>query len=126
MKTRLAALLFALTLAAPARADDLNGDGVAKSLGATTWRLAVWSCGTVIGTPIAVLRKTFDNTVETTQNLAGKDNPALKYTSPLVGLPVGIFTGSLEGLWLGPSNSWENSVEKPFSKELISLGELKD
>jgi len=110
--------VLALTIGAP---DVLRGVVV------TPVRLAWFSAGTVIGTPIAMVRKTVDNTVDTHKSLSEKsEHKVLKAGACLVALPVGVFTGTLEGLYLGVENSWKNSNEPPFKKEMFSLGELKD
>ncbi len=83
--------------------------------------------GVVFGTPIAVVRKTAENTMNAADRITGKsDNMFCKACAGLLMLPVGIFTGSIEGVYWGTANSWINSSEKPFCKESFSLGEMKD
>jgi len=125
MSRQIAALLLgsALVVGSNAPAMAMDGDTVAKSIASTTMRLVFWSAGTVLGTPIAVLRKTGENTMETFNK---GDGGMQKAGYAAAALPVGVVTGSLEGLWLGPKNSWEASGEHPFSKDLVSLGEMKD
>jgi len=86
-----------------------------------------FASGWVIGTPIAVVRKTAQNTVDATKEASGNSDKKWKLAAAsLVGLPVGIFTGSLEGTYWGFANSYKNSDEKPFGKDSFSLGEMKD
>ncbi|MBZ0187585.1 MAG: hypothetical protein K8F91_15160 [Candidatus Obscuribacterales bacterium] len=86
--------------------------------------LLSFTAGTVIGTPIAVLRKTASNTKETADDVGGDGGPAKSAFGYMVGLPVGIFKGTLEGLYLGPKNAAMNASESPFNKDSFSLGDL--
>ncbi|HEY9867571.1 MAG TPA: hypothetical protein V6D08_00065 [Candidatus Obscuribacterales bacterium] len=128
MASRATGLIFGLALtllcASAARAD---GGEAARKAAMVPVRLAAFATGVVFGTPIAIVRKIAENTADATKSAAGGSDNKLKLAAgSLVGLPVGIFTGSLEGAWLGWSNSWEHSSEKPFGKESFSLGELKE
>lgn len=105
----------------------VEGMEVGQDVMKTTARLTIFTAGAVLGIPIAVVRKTAQNTVDTSKEMAGKsENKAAKAGLGLVGVPVGVFTGGLEGVWLGTTNSWTSSKDKPFSKDLVSLGEMKD
>lgn len=123
MSRNLAPLLaFCLALSGllPACADDS-----AKGVAMIPVRLVAFATGAVIGTPIAILRKTAENTSGMSGQLAGDDgNPALRGAAALVVLPFAVFKGGLEGAYYGTANSWANSSEKPFSKDSFSLGEM--
>lgn len=126
MSRKLAPLLaVCISLAGllPARADDS-----AKGVAMIPVRLVAFAAGAVVGTPIAVVRKTCENTSKMSGQLAGDngDNVLLRGASALVTLPFAVFKGGLEGLYLGTANSWTNSSEKPFSAESFSLGDMKD
>ena len=114
------AVCISLTSFLPAMADDsLKGAAMIPV------RLLAFGVGAVVGTPIAVLRKTCENTTTMSGEIGGKDNPALRGASALAILPFAVFKGGLEGLYYGTANSWANSSEHPFSKDSFSLGEMK-
>jgi|688.fasta_scaffold285689_1 hypothetical protein len=126
MSRKLASLLLAAGLASagllPAQADDS-----AKGVAMIPVRLLAFATGAVVGTPIAIVRKTCENTSVMSGDLSGKsDNPALRGASALVILPFAVFKGGLEGAYYGTANSWSNSSEKPFSADSFSLGEMKE
>lgn len=115
------ALLLGLT---PAHAADIGS--AAKFAAKMPVEFASFCTGAVFGTPIAVARKTAQNSVKATKDASGNsDNKGKLAAASLIGLPVGIFTGSIEGVYWGLANSWTNS-SKPFSKDAFSLGEMKD
>ncbi len=117
------ALAVSLAAQIPASADA--GDAMETAVKVPV-AVTAFTAGTIIGTPIAVLRKFFGNTVETTNQVAGEDsNPVFKMGGALVGLPVGLFTGTLEGLYLGPKNAVVGSGgDQPFGADTFSLGDL--
>ncbi len=123
MLRNLAPLLAAcITLAGflPARADDS-----AKGVAMIPVRLVAFAAGAVVGTPIAVVRKTAENTKKMSGEMSGdSDNALLRGSCALVTLPFAVFKGGLEGIYYGTANSWANSSEKPFSAESMSLGEM--
>ncbi|MBI1271087.1 hypothetical protein GC174_11710 [bacterium] len=127
MKKSLVSLMcaaaVAVSLQSPARADA--GEAMETAVKVPV-ALTAFTLGTIIGTPVAVLRKSFTNSMETTNQVAGEDsNPVFKMGGALIGVPIGIFTGSLEGLYLGPKNAVVGSGgDQPFSADTFSLGEL--
>ncbi len=119
----LLALCIALAGFLPAKAD---GDSV-KGAAMIPVRLVAFATGAVIGTPIAIVRKTCSNTTEMSGQLSGKsDNIALRGACGLATLPFAVFKGGLEGIYYGTANSWTNSSEHPFSGDSFSLGDMKD
>ena len=129
MTKRIAALLGVLALSAAsfAPAQAVEAPDVAKSLVLTPVRLVAFGVGAVVGTPIAILRKSYQDTSSTAEQISGKSDNKFKTAGAyLFAWPVGVFTGTLEGTYLGTKNSWMNSSEHPFSKDSFSLGEMKD
>lgn len=127
MTKRYAALLCSLVLSNVAPVWAAEAPDVAKALVMTPVRLVAFGAGAVVGTPIAVLRKTYQNTMSTSETMTGKnDNKFLTAGACVLALPVGMFTGTLEGAYLGTKNSWMNSSEHPFGKDSFSLGEMKE
>lgn len=77
--------------------------------------------GALFGTPIAIVRKTAEETVSATKDLVGEsENPFLIGAAGILGVPAGICSGVLQGPFVATKNGWDN---KPFSKESFSLGE---
>src|SRR5206468_342926 len=106
-------------------ADDESSMGdVLRGLTMTPAKLTTFGADTVVGTPIAVVRKTVECTKKCVNDFGWKtSNPLLKAVSPIVGIPAGVFTGAVEGVWLGWADAWNNN-KKPLSKEAVSLGEM--
>lgn len=127
MRKQLAAILsamaFTTVLATPARAD---GDGGLHGVMMLPVRVVAFGVGAVVGTPIAIVRKTAENTHEMATEASGKsDNPLMVGACGLATLPFAVFKGGLEGTYYGTANSWKNSSEKPFSLDSFSLGEME-
>lgn len=124
----LSCLVIAGTATLPVYADDATGNAVFDGLAFTTARLAKFSVGFTAGLPIAMVRKTLRVTSDTTKKVTNdSDNNALTIGAEALLLPFGAVVGSLEGVSWAASNSWKNSPhDKPFDKELFSLGELED
>ena len=119
----LAAILLSGAIQLPSHAIEM-GDIGQKAI-KFPMQMTSFVVGTIFGTPIAVGRKVMSNTKETCDNLGG-DSTWKKAAAGVVALPVGLFKGGLEGLYLGPKNALYESGEKPFSKECFSLGDLDD
>jgi hypothetical protein len=122
----LCGLVMAASTFAPALADDgeMAVPDLMRGISMTPLKLVAFGACTVVGTPIAVVRKTAEDTKKCVNDFGWKsDNKMLKAVSPIVGVPAGIFTGSVEGVWMGWTNSWNNN-KKPFSKDAISLGDM--
>ncbi len=89
-------------------------------------RFVSFLAGVVVGTPIAIARKTARAVVADTKELVGER------TTPWLVVPVGMFTtpwalltGTVEGAYAGPVDGWVYSADKAFSKDSLSLGEMK-
>ena len=92
-------------------------------------RLLSFGVGTVIGTPISMVKHSVTNTGKFTSDLAdkmgGKDNGLALFVSAPFGLVGGTAVGCGQGLVDGPKNSVDNCVEHPFSAAAMSLGDEK-
>ena len=76
--------------------------------------------GLLVGTPVAIVRKSAEETVSATRDLVGEtDNPFVLGAAGILGVPAGICSGVLQGPFVAATNGWEN---KSFSKESFSLG----
>lgn len=88
-------------------------------------KIAAFGAGVVVGTPIAIVRTSAKNTKQSTKDIGGEGNAVKTGLAAIVGLPLGVFTGTLEGSYYGISNATMHT-DKPFCKEAFSLGELGD
>lgn len=124
MKKFCAAFLSVLTVSVfavtPALADD---DGVLSVVVGMPIKGASVATSMVIGVPVAIIRKSAENTKDQTKKIAGDNaNPVMTGLSALVGLPIGLVSGTIDGSQAGFKNSLK--CDKPFSKEQFSLGDL--
>lgn len=117
----LSTLAVLSTCALPAHAAE-EGGVLSVVVGMPLKAVSV-AAAVVVGTPIAIARKIGNNTVDMTKNVAGDDNnPVMTGLSGIVAAPIGVVAGAVEGSYYGVSNAVTN-VDKPFSKEQMSLGE---
>lgn len=112
---------------APARADEPKE--MLKNTAMFPVKALAVSAGLVFGTPVAVVRQTTERSKGITSAFAdeigGKDSlPPVLFAS-LLGVPFGVLVGTGEGVYFGGKNAIEHGVEKPFSKDSFSLGELE-
>jgi hypothetical protein len=85
-------------------------------------KLVAMGAGAVVGTPIAVTRYVAKESVASTKKIAGdKSNPVFAVACGVVGVPIGVFVGGVEGLYHGPANAYSH----PFNKDAFSLGEIE-
>ncbi len=119
--------LVALTASVclPAFADQ-DYTTMAKNTAMFPVRTLALGTGVVVGTPIAVVRRVSNRCIEYTGNMADKIGgkkslPPVLFAS-LLGVPIGIVSGSAEGIYYGGKNAITNCVEHPFSKDSFSLG----
>ncbi len=117
----LAAFLVSSAVQLPSQAADVSEVG--QQIVKFPLAMGSFAAGAIFGTPIAVGRKVASNTKETCDQIGG-DSCWKKAAGGCVALPVGLFKGSIEGMYLGPKNALVNSGEKPFSKDCFSLAEL--
>jgi len=128
MKSLKSSLLGALALASlmsmPAFAKDGN-DAIQEAMLLPAKGLSLAS-GLTVGTAIAIVRKSADNSVSATTSLVGdgKDFVPAWMAASVFGIPAGIVSGTVEGTQIGVKNAIA-SVDNPFSLDSLSLGDLK-
>jgi hypothetical protein len=95
-----------------------------KTVKGLTVGSASFVAGCMVGTPIAICRRTKISTVKSARELyTTEHNPIiLVASSPLI-FPRGIFNGTMAGLVYGVGNSLCN-LDKPFSKACFSIGDF--
>jgi hypothetical protein len=85
--------------------------------------------GSVVGTPIAMARHSADEIDHAAKGMTqGMHHPWFIPFFSIVGptaLALGGLGGALEGPWYAIENSGANCIDKPFSKESFSLGEME-
>lgn len=85
--------------------------------------------GTVLGTPIAVVRESYKSYIDLTDKgaeaIKGKEcGPACLLVSVFT-LPAGLVVGTVKGSYYGIKNGFMKGFETPFHPESFSLGELE-
>ena len=123
-------LLTTLTLTsmalscAPAFSAD---DDAAKNTVLIPVRLVSFGVGTVIGTPISIVKRSATNINKHNKAMAGKFGGEDNTFSRIMMAPVAVVTGAAmgagQGLYDGPKNSVDNCVEHPFSTASMSLSD---
>jgi hypothetical protein len=114
-------ILQANWLISPAFADK----EVAKAICALPVHAASMAAGTVVGTPIAILRKTKSQYFGCLKEYR-KDSNAYKFWGSGYSLIVAAPAGVVKGTVCASKNAIVHSVDKPFSKETFSLGKLEN
>src|SRR5579883_3077716 len=116
------ACLSAMALAA---APAIAADDPATNTVLIPVRLLSFGVGTVVGTPVSMIKHSVTNTGKNTEALAdkmgGKDNGLALFVSAPFGLVSGTAMGVAQGLVDGPKNSVDNCVEHPFSAAAMSF-----
>jgi hypothetical protein len=108
-----------------ARADD--GKEMMTNTAMLPVRTLAVGTAFVVGTPIAVFKRCAFRSINYTNtfadNIGGHDNlPPVLFAS-VMGVPFGMIAGGAEGVMLGGKNAL-TGVEKPFSKESFSMGDI--
>lgn len=79
----------------------------------------------VLGYPIAMVRRTITQTKQGSRDLIGESkNPLLVGFTCAFSLPYAVAGGILEGGQYSVENSWRASKNDPFSKDAFSLGDM--
>jgi hypothetical protein len=79
--------------------------------------------GAAVGTPVNVVRRTVWEEKQGVRGIVGDhNNKAAVVSAGAFWAPFSVFLGTCEAPFFGPVNSLKN-VNKPFSKEQMSLGE---
>jgi hypothetical protein len=117
------ALALALGVSLSARADN------AKSyIEHIPQRIAGCAIGTLVGTPIALVRCTKRELVKQTKEaytLGGMPKPLGYITSGFFGVPSGIMCGVWYGTFDGAIDGYVNSKDTMFNKGTFSLDKLE-
>ena len=116
----LGTVVFSTTSVLPACADsNALKDGCMVPVTA-----ASMATGTVVGTPIAIVRKTGSEFVSCVK-LYRKDSNSYKFWGSLCSVPVAGASGLIKGTIYGAKNAVGHSINRPFGKDAFSLGELE-
>lgn len=83
------------------------------------------AASTVVGTPIAIVRKTGSQYVGCVKEFK-KDSNTYKFWGALYSVPVAIVAGPIKGTICGAKNAVRYSIDKPFSRDAFSLGNLEE
>lgn len=125
MKKLVAVTLSTLALSIAGVTPVFAGDNPVKQVLMFPVKIAAFGAGAVVGTPIAIVRTSAKNTKQSTKDMGGEGSAVKTGLLSIVALPLGVFTGTLEGSYYGLSNATMHT-DKPFCKEAFSLGELGD
>jgi len=127
-----AILSIALTIAvaAPSLADEKSG-GVETAVDAAlvVTRVGAATAGTIVGTPIAVVRQTYKTYKDWTPAAADKLGSNAKDCAPacllvsVVTLPASIVWGTVSGAYYGCKNGMVKGFNEPFHPDSFSLGQ---
>lgn len=89
-------------------------------------RFASFVVGSVVGTPVAMVRKSKQEIVTATRDLVGDtNNKFLLGAGGFLGVPAGLISGFFEGPVYGVMDAWKGSADEPFSAETFSMGDMK-
>ena len=128
----LAVALLVSSNGMPAMADDESLEKATEASLVVT-RVGGMGLGIVLGTPIAIIKRSYRNYVDYTTRAAdkvgepmgGSENGPVCLACSLVTLPAGLLVGSLEGIYYGSKNGMVSGFNKPFHSDSFSLGELE-
>lgn len=83
----------------------------------------------VVGTPIAIVRTTFDAWGDTTgkaaDHVGGKDCGPCNLLASVYTVPLSMVIGATKGTYRGAANAF-SGFNKPFTPSTFSMGDLKD
>jgi hypothetical protein len=105
----------------PAFADS----DVLQEAGKVSLSVTSIAAGTVAGTPIAIVRKTGSQYIGCIKEFK-KDSNTYKFWGTPYSALVAVVAGPIKGTICGAKNAIRYSVDKPFSRESFSLGNLED
>ena len=123
-----AALLLGLSAVAPVRAADSSDvNTMAKN---TVWfpvQVAGVATAMVVGTPIAIIRRSatriHEYTVDGADKIGGHEHAPPVLFATLFGVPAGTLVGVGEGVSMGCKNAIAHGVDHPFGLESFSMGD---
>ncbi len=89
-------------------------------------RMASFTAGVVVGTPVAIVKRTYQQTRDGSTDLIGDSkNPILVATTSVFALPFALMGGPIQGVEYGVRNSWIGSKEEPFGKTAFSIDDAE-
>jgi len=115
------AVLLSACLVPSGLADD---QGAVKSICAAPLVVLGAVTGIVVGTPLAIVRLSRKD-IKGIFHAYDSDTFSWKFWGRPAALPVGIMTGTIKGCIVGPKNAIRYTKEKPYSKDVFSLEDLK-
>lgn len=122
------ALGVGVTTTLPAMASDSVND-MAKNTALFPVKVVAVGSAMAVGTPIAVTRQVAVRIREYTgtfaDNIGGKEDFPPNLFASFLSVPFGTIVGTAEGLYYGPKNAVVHGVEKPFSVDSFSLGDME-
>jgi hypothetical protein len=125
--TFLAAALMLGVSVAPANAADNDVTGMAKSAAWFPVQVAGVTAAWVVGTPIAITRRTAVRIREynagAADKIGGKEHFPPNLFASVFAVPAGSVVGTAEGVYLASKNAIGHGVEHPFSLDSFSLGD---
>ncbi|MDX2107061.1 MAG: hypothetical protein SFY67_11725 [Candidatus Melainabacteria bacterium] len=85
-------------------------------------RVASFTTGFILGTPVSIVRAFGRQTKAGSKDLIGESkNPVLLATTYLFSVPFAFAGAPFEGVGMSAINSWNGSGDEPFGKESFSL-----
>jgi hypothetical protein len=122
-----AGLILGAVSAMPVQASDSVPD-MTKNTAVFAGKVVAVSAAATVGTPIAVVRQVAvrirDFTGTFADKIGGKDSFPPNLFASVLSIPFGTLVGTAEGLYYGPKNAVQKGVEKPFSQDSFSLGDM--
>lgn len=108
------------------KAEKTEAGGVKGFIASFPKRFVASIPGTIVGTPIAIVRMSKREIGIAAKDLVGETSNPI-FLAPAYGLAItpGIMSGTIYGVFAGAADAWKNSEDAPFSKEAFSLGDMK-
>ncbi len=135
-KATVFAVAIALSQLLPAMADDPqakpSGDSgsMLKNAAMLPVKALGIGSGLVVGTPVAIIRRTTvrirEYTGEFADKIGGRKDFPPNFFASFLSVPCGVVVGTGEGLEYGLKNAVEHGNEKPFGLDSFSLGDKID
>ena len=85
-------------------------------------RMASFTTGFILGTPVSIVRAFGRQTKAGSKDLIGESkNPILLATTYLFSVPFAFAGAPFEGVGMSAINSWNGSGDEPFGKQAFSM-----
>ena len=121
-----AGLLISVSSVLPAQADSVND--MAKNTAKLPLQALAIGSAMAVGTPIAITRQVavriHEYTGDFADKIGGKEDFPPNLFASIFSIPAGAIVGTAEGMYYGPKNTVQKGVEKPFSQDSFSLGDM--